>query len=129
MRRALLPISILLAIIAVWWLTTRKARPPKTVEQIIASAFDYRLAAPVEIVSRNSIFPTSFHGVWYSEDTVVRLSPADYLQLTTQAIASHHFQERDFAGHVVYDRELGKARISWVPDEEQRTVAYTYSEQ
>lgn len=112
-------------------LVARESKPPKTVPEIILRTFEHRLAEPIEVVSRKSNFAPfwSIHGTWYWEDTVIRLSPKEYGQLVTQAAASNRFTTRVYSGHVVFDRDAIKWRVSWAGDEKEHTLSYSYSEQ
>jgi hypothetical protein len=127
MRRSAL-IFLAVAVGAIGWLSLRKPTPPKSVQEVIEHVFDYRLTGPADVAERKYVFPASFHGVWYSEDTRVRLSPEDYSVLISRAKSDRRFSKRDVGGHIVYDRELVKARISWSADD-AKTISYSYSEQ
>lgn len=122
-------IFLVVAVGAIGWLGAQKPTPPKSVPEVIEHVFDYRLTGPADVTERKYVFPASFHGVWYSEDTRVRLSPEDYSAIISRAKSDRRFSKRDFGGHIVYDRELVKARISWSADDAAKTISYSYSEQ
>lgn len=125
----LLMAATIIAIGVLIWVSGHNPEPPKTVPELIEGVFGYRMTGELDVVSREYVFPSSIHGVHYSEHTVLRLSALDYSQLVACAMADKRFTKRVYNGHAVYDWDYAGDSFSWASNDEEKTFSYSYVDQ
>ena len=104
-------------------------RSPRRISGVVEGAFGYRLKEKAEIVSRKYEVPFSVHGVSYSEDTTLRLSPTDYRGLLDHLTADHRYEKKKFGTNEFYERfVVGKELISWQAHDATHEFWFSYTE-
>jgi hypothetical protein len=104
-------------------------RSPRRISGVVEGAFGYRLKEKAEIVSRKYEVPFSVHGVSYSEDTTLRLSPTDYRGLLDHLTADHRYEKEKFGTNEFYERfVVGKELISWQAHDVTHEFWFSYTE-